>query len=264
MKITVFTSNQPRHISLIKDLAAIADEVYAIQECNTVFPGKVDDFFKKSEVMQDYFANVIRAERDVFGGLTFLPSNVKSMALKMHDLTKLDIESLKPALESDVYVVFGATYIRKPLINILVENKAINIHMGVSPYYRGSSCNFWALQQGNYDLVGSTIHMLSKGLDSGAMLFHALPKPVGDEPFVFGMKAVRAAHKSLVKTIASGELFDMQPVVQDREMEISYTRNSDFDDDVAKAYLENSPTADDLTEYFKTAPQRDFLNPQFY
>ena len=52
MKITVFTSNQPRHLSLIKDLSIIADEVYAIQECNTVFPGEVKDFFDNSEIMQ--------------------------------------------------------------------------------------------------------------------------------------------------------------------------------------------------------------------
>lgn len=48
MKITVFTSNQIRHLSLIADLASIADEVFAIQECNTLFPGETADFFKSS------------------------------------------------------------------------------------------------------------------------------------------------------------------------------------------------------------------------
>ena len=56
MKITVFTSNQPRHLSLIKDLANICDEVYAVIEVNTIFPGKKADFFKKSEIMQKYFS----------------------------------------------------------------------------------------------------------------------------------------------------------------------------------------------------------------
>lgn len=44
MKITVFTSNQPRHLSLVEKLASIADTVFVIQECNTAFPGKVADF----------------------------------------------------------------------------------------------------------------------------------------------------------------------------------------------------------------------------
>lgn len=51
MNITVFTSNQPRHISLINSLARISDRVYAIQECNTVFPGEVKDFYDNSDVM---------------------------------------------------------------------------------------------------------------------------------------------------------------------------------------------------------------------
>ena len=83
MKITVFTSNQPRHIHLLKKLAGIAETVYAVQECNTVFPGQVKDFFNNSEVMQQYFQRVMQAEKNIFGQVSFLPSNVKSLAIKM-------------------------------------------------------------------------------------------------------------------------------------------------------------------------------------
>ena len=58
MRVTVFTSNQPRHLSLIERLAGVAEEVFAVQECNTVFPGRVGDFFRKSEVMQRYFFSI--------------------------------------------------------------------------------------------------------------------------------------------------------------------------------------------------------------
>ena len=56
MNITVFTSNQPRHINLINALSTMCDRVYAIQECNTVFPGEVKDFFNNSQVMSTYFS----------------------------------------------------------------------------------------------------------------------------------------------------------------------------------------------------------------
>ncbi len=52
---------------------------------------------------------------------------------------------LSDFLKSDVYVVFGSSYIRGELVDFLVKHKAINIHAGVSPYYRGTDCNFWAL-----------------------------------------------------------------------------------------------------------------------
>ena len=51
------------------------------------------------------------------------------------------------------------------LINFLIKKKTINIHMGISPYYRGSDCNFWAMYDNNLHLVGGTVHLISKGLD---------------------------------------------------------------------------------------------------
>ena len=74
---------------------------------------------------------------------------------------------LQAALSSDIYIVFGASFIKGWLVDFLIKNKAINIHMGLSPYYRGSSCNFWAMYDNNPNYVGATIHYLSKGLDSG-------------------------------------------------------------------------------------------------
>jgi hypothetical protein len=46
MKVTVFTSNQPRHLALVERLAGIADEVYAVLECNTVFLDKLRTFLR--------------------------------------------------------------------------------------------------------------------------------------------------------------------------------------------------------------------------
>ena len=47
MKVTIFSSNQPRHLNLVKAISNFADEVFFISEVNTVFPGSVEDFLKK-------------------------------------------------------------------------------------------------------------------------------------------------------------------------------------------------------------------------
>ncbi len=246
MNITIFTSNQPRHIHLINSLSAICGRVYAIQECNTVFPGEVKDFFDNSDIMNVYFQHVRSAEKEVFGNIGFSNPNVKHLALKSGDLNKISQEMLLPALKSDVYIVFGSSYIKGWLIDYLIQHKAINIHMGVSPYYRGSSCNFWAAYDGHPELVGATIHLLGKGLDSGDMLYHALPRAMAVDPFVLGMKAVKVAHESLVKRIENKEIFDYEPIPQDKSKEYRYTRNSDFTDMVAKEYLDNLLSPDQL------------------
>ena len=261
MNITVFTSNQPRHIGLINSLSTIADKVYAVQECTTVFPGEIKDFYDNSSVMNAYFQRVRSAEKEVFGHIGFLSDKVNHLALKEGDLNRLSQDILAPALQSDYFVVFGASYIKGWLIDFLVEHKAINIHMGVSPYYRGSSCNFWAAYDGHPELVGATIHLLSKGLDSGDMLYHALPKAQEVDPFVLGMLSVKVAHDSLVERIANNEIFNYNPIVQAKSKELRYTKSSDFTDQVAKDYLDNLYTPKQVKEKLEQRDLDMLINP---
>ncbi len=261
MRVTVFTSNQPRHTALINVLAGVADQVYAVQECNTVFPGAVADFFRKSAVMQDYFQRVITAEQAVFGGPKFTADNVTQLPVKMGDLNRLELSLLGPALEADAFVVFGASYIKGPLCEHLVARRCYNIHMGVSPFYRGSSTNFWALFDGQPEFVGATIHLLTAGLDSGPMLFHALPPAEPTEPFALGMRAVHAAQQALVARLASGELAGFEPIPQDKSQQHRYTRNADFTDAVAEAYLASLPSAADLGAALAARDLTRFVRP---
>lgn len=262
MRITLFTSNQPRHVSLVETLCAIAEEVYVVQECNTLFPGQVADFFQKSAVMQDYFSRVLAAERTVFGQPRFLPTNARSMPIKMGDLNRLPFELLQPALQSDVYVIFGASFIKGELCAFLSSHRALNIHMGTSPYYRGSSTNFWALYDSRPEYVGATIHLLTAGLDSGPMLFHAFPPTRATEPFELGMRAVQSAHQALANAIATGEVGRMAPVVQDKSLELRYTRNADFTDAVAAEYLGRLATPEQVGAALAARDLSQFLHPR--
>ena len=265
MKVTVFTSNQPRHLHLINRLASVADECFAVQECTTVFPGQVKDFFNNSETFQAYFANVIESEHRQFGQIRFAAENVRQLAMKSGDLSKLPEDVLTPALASDVYIVFGASFIRGWLIDALIERSAINIHMGVWPYYRGSSCNFWALNDDNPQLVGSTIHRLSKGLDSGDMLYHALPTTKDCvTPFDYSMRAVSAAHESLIERISDGSLLGLPTHRQDKGLEVRYTRNADFDDPVAQAYLDRGQSIEDLNRLLAERQTPPYVDPFFW
>lgn len=263
MKITVFTSNQPRHIALIRSLADIADRVYAVQECNTVFPGEVDDFFRKSDVMQRYFRHVIDAERDVFGSPGFLPANAHSLAIRMGDLNRIPLQRFGEALHSDVFIVFGSSYIKGPLCDTLVAKGALNIHMGMSPWYRGSSCNFWALYDRRPDMVGATIHRLSSGLDSGDMLFHALPPAGATDGFLLGMQAVAAAHAALVERLRENSIESLSPVPQDKTLQIRYTRNRDFTDTVAEDYLHSGIDAVQIGARLAERDESQLLRPYF-
>lgn len=264
MNVTLFTSNQPRHTSLIEQLAALAQRVFVVQECNTVFPGEVEDFFRKSDVMQRYFARVIAAERQTFGAPRFpiVGGNVESLPIRMGDLSRLPLDVLDEALRADVFIVFGASYIRGPLCDALVERGAVNIHMGVSPHYRGSSTNFWPLYDNRPEFVGATIHRLTTGLDSGPILFHALPAAESIDPFLLGMRAVRAAHEALCDVIRDGTLKDLTPIPQERARELRYTRSADFTDAIAAEYLDRALSPDEIARRLASRDLAIYVRPQ--
>ena len=238
MRITVFTSNQPRHLSYIARLASIATEVYVVMEVNTLFPGKVKDFFDNSETMRSYFTRVQAAETRIFGGVGFTPGNVKVLPVKSGDLNFLLRKDLSEAMESDYFLVFGSSYIKGWLVQELVQKGAVNIHMGLSPYYRGSSCNFWALYDDRPAYVGATVHLLSEGLDSGPVLFHVRPDFYGQDLFDFTMESVNAVQNRIVGEIQSGQIGERKPQFPESSEQLRYTRDSDFDDQVALEFLE--------------------------
>ena len=99
---------------------------------------------------------------------------------------------ISPFLKSDIYIIFGCSFIKGWLANFLIKKKAINIHMGISPYYKGADCNFWAIYEGNTNLVGATIQYLSKDLDNGPILFHAVNE-YHSNPFIYTMLSVKSA-----------------------------------------------------------------------
>jgi methionyl-tRNA formyltransferase len=68
-------------------------------------------------------------------------------------------------LDFDLMITYGAPIIRNK--NIIQSEKCLNVHMGLSRFYRGGSTNILALAKGEYEKVGTTIHYLSESIDGG-------------------------------------------------------------------------------------------------
>jgi methionyl-tRNA formyltransferase len=101
------------------------------------------------------------------------------------------------ALEPDAVLVFGTGILREPLLSTFA-GRLINIHLGLSPYYRGAGTNFWPLVNREPEYVGATIHYLDAGIDTGPIIAHARPAiAAGDGPHDLGNKTIVAAAKLL-------------------------------------------------------------------
>ena len=263
MKITIFTSNSLRHLNLINNISKISKECNVVIEAKTVLPGIRQDFFTKSKLMKKYFLNVEKAEKKYFFNNTHTRNFLKTKIIKQGDLNYLNKSDLSFALKSNIYIIFGSSFItNKWLINFLIKKRAINIHMGLSPFYRGSSCNFWALKDKNPEYVGSTIHYLSKGLDSGNIISHCLPDYKEKNIFNYTMSSVKSAHDCLSGLIKSKKLFRLRSQKQNKNYEIRYSKNNEFNDNSLKKF--SKLLSLDLGGIRKKIPKNLLVNPYYF
>lgn len=75
-------------------------------------------------------------------------------------------------ISADVIFVFGAGRLKRPLID-MPSLRCINLHGGNPEYYRGLDSHLWAIYQGAFDQLITTLHDVDESLDSGDIIFQA-------------------------------------------------------------------------------------------
>ena len=74
----------------------------------------------------------------------------------------------------DVILVMGTCLLDEKILSS--AKHVINLHTGLSPYYRGAWTNLIPFIDDNYGYFGVTIHKLSLGIDSGDIIYSACPE----------------------------------------------------------------------------------------
>jgi methionyl-tRNA formyltransferase len=238
MKVVVFTSDCLRHKALLNSLAACGYQVTAWVEPR--FEKSISRQLTLPDNLKLYFQKLSQAEKEIFGLEESLSPCIHLFFVPFGRIdNEYSPEMDKYLSEADVVIVFGSSYIKEPLVTKLIKKKAINIHTGISPQYRGVDCNFWALFDGNPHLVGATIHLLDRGLDSGDILKFVYPQYVKRlDLFYLTMSVVKSAQASLIDFLEKENFFEKSIIKQNSTELIRYTRTRDFTEQVATQYFE--------------------------
>ena len=136
--------------------------------------------------------------------------------------------------DADWIVVYGSSMIREPLLS-QISPKAVNLHAGWAPQYRGSHCNFWALHDGQPEYVGMTIQTLDRDVDAGAIWQQVGTQP-GADPILYAMRAVKAGFDVLAQFLAMR--WHQAPKAQDISQLIRYSKHADYTEGAAHAFVE--------------------------
>jgi len=157
-------------------------------------------------------------------------------------------------IEPDVVLVFGTGLLEQPLIDAF-PGRILNIHLGLSPYYRGAGTNFWPLVNREPEYCGATIHFLDAGVDSGPIVAHVRPEMHEDEgPHEIGNRTIVAAADALA-TAAIALLAGGVRSVEQRGGGRLY-RRADFSADAVRRLYANVSDGM-IAEYLRNRAARD-------
>lgn len=73
--------------------------------------------------------------------------------------------------QPDLVVVLGTEIIRDQVL--AAAPRFVNVHAGITPLYRGSHGQFWAVMNQDFEQIGVTLHIVDRGIDTGGILGQA-------------------------------------------------------------------------------------------
>lgn len=141
-----------------------------------------------------------------------MPGGDRVMCVPSHNGE--ECRQLLDRLKPDIVVVYGTLLIGRSLIE--ASPPMINLHTGLSPWYRGSDTIFWPLHDGRPDKIGVTVHRLDSGIDSGAILARGRPAilPGDGEDEIFA-RAVKLGTELLCRAVVREFEGTARPLTQD-------------------------------------------------
>ena len=119
------------------------------------------------------------------------------------------IQELKP----DIIIVMGTCLIGKKIIES--AKNVINLHTGLSPYYRGGHTNLWPIVKESPNMFGVTVHEMSLGIDSGNIIFTNQPDlDKNDNYGTINCKCIQLGTKKVIESIKNIEKNSLYSIKQ--------------------------------------------------
>lgn len=112
-------------------------------------------------------------------------NNTRFNSTHTHYVTSVNSEGcqkLLHLLQPDIVIVNGTRIISKKILKSTAA-VFINMHVGITPWYRGSHGGYWALYNNDAANFGTTIHLVDTGVDTGAVLKQVFAKTTKADNF---------------------------------------------------------------------------------
>lgn len=160
-----------------------------------------------------------------YNALPFLSLQNKIKTYYINNINKSS--DLVDELNPDYILVVGSRIIKGKLLT-KYKNRILNFHTGILPYYRGPYSEFWAFYNNDIGSIGTTLHLLDSGIDTGGIVSQAKIKVnASDTPETAHIKNVREGSSLVVSTIDKIVSSGLSARKQDNAKASYYSRPSD-------------------------------------
>ncbi|MDX1471489.1 MAG: formyltransferase family protein [Flavobacteriaceae bacterium] len=197
MRTVLLTSNSYRHQYIARCLAQNTQlQLIVTEEKSSKISDTSELKNKDREFQKKHFEKRDQSELKYFSKKGF-PKEVLRLNIPHGDInSELNLEILKE-MSPDFIVLFGTSIIKEDLLEAFPK-KFINLHLGLSPWYRGSATNLFPLIFNEPQFVGATIHLATESIDEGGILHQIRPDITeNDDLHDVGNKVILKAGKVL-------------------------------------------------------------------
>ena len=203
MRVLFIGGNHPRHL-------------YFLEKVNEAFPIQGAIFLNREKMLPDipagledidaanfvnHFKKREEAEEKYFGHSDIEIFKCERLFVTEETLNSQASIMFISRINPDVVLIFGSGLIKEPLLSALPKN-TINLHLGLSPRYRGAATIFWAFYFLEPQFAGSTFHYIVPEPDSGDIIHQVIPKlEKGDSLHNVACKVVLESADQCVKLL---------------------------------------------------------------
>ena len=256
MRAIVLTSVMRRHVFVANTIAERMAVAGVWQEEKSFEPLSYAETARDEAVIARHFAARDASERRYFSEHTDVQAPARRVPPGGCN-APAELEAMRHS-RPDVVLVFGTGLLKQPLIDAFAGN-IINIHLGLSPYYRGAGTNFWPLVNNEPEYCGATIHFLDSGVDTGPVIAHVRPRiERGDGPHDVGNRIIIAAAEALAEAALAHAATPLGAVVQTGDGRVY--RRADFSAAAVERLYANFQQGM-IDDYLNQKPERDARVP---
>jgi folate-dependent phosphoribosylglycinamide formyltransferase PurN len=194
-KIIILTGDECRHTYFRKKLAVDTRFVTLASFCEGLEKSmgkKINDNKDALEIEKLHMLARDASENDFFSeAINFYPDKSNPIKIKKGEINNQNIVQRIISLKPDLIICYGSSLINSDLLEIY-KDRFLNVHLGLSPYYRGSATNVWPLINDEPFMIGATFMFIDAGIDTGRIIHQIRPDIyLGDSPHSIGNRLIR-------------------------------------------------------------------------